>query len=332
MPSSTLTSHVFFFWTGMWKFPDQGWKPCHSSNLNHSSNNTGSLTLWATRELHSPLPLLPRLPWPFPPLIFHQFYIQHRSRYLVASSGVYCFLSSGCPRLRCLALWHQGRDLKSISASSTPTWFYWFSSALTLSMPLLLQPHAYCSLPSSVCVLASAIAYCAVSFACFIGTLAKARVGAPSHFLTESLLGHNFHTSPHRDHTSPSFHLFSFHLAEARMPGSRCKEPFRQGWGCRKYWVLLKDKVSQTTSTSPTPSISLWYGQKMCIEIHILKSNFFFYFITILLSIDNSRPTSITGQVKCLCIFLRMLNLSISQAYYFCHSFLKLESLTHSKL
>ena len=30
---------------GMWKFPGQG------SNLHYSSNNTGSLTCWATREL-----------------------------------------------------------------------------------------------------------------------------------------------------------------------------------------------------------------------------------------------------------------------------------------
>ena len=39
----------------MWKFPDQGSNPCHSSNQSHYSDNTRSLTHWATREL---LPVL----------------------------------------------------------------------------------------------------------------------------------------------------------------------------------------------------------------------------------------------------------------------------------
>ena len=39
----------------MWNFLDQGSKLLHSSNLRHSSNNTGSLTHWATRELQDTL-------------------------------------------------------------------------------------------------------------------------------------------------------------------------------------------------------------------------------------------------------------------------------------
>ena len=45
---------MFFFFGhawGRWKFPDQGWNPCHSSNPTHCSDNAGSLTCWATREL-----------------------------------------------------------------------------------------------------------------------------------------------------------------------------------------------------------------------------------------------------------------------------------------
>ena len=34
-----------------WKFQGQGLNPCHSSDLSHSSDNVGSLTHWATREL-----------------------------------------------------------------------------------------------------------------------------------------------------------------------------------------------------------------------------------------------------------------------------------------
>ena len=36
---------------GMWKFLGQGSNPCHSSNLNHCSDITPSLTCCATREL-----------------------------------------------------------------------------------------------------------------------------------------------------------------------------------------------------------------------------------------------------------------------------------------
>ena len=36
---------------GMWKFQDQGSNSCHSSSQSHSSDNAGSLTHWATREL-----------------------------------------------------------------------------------------------------------------------------------------------------------------------------------------------------------------------------------------------------------------------------------------
>ena len=36
---------------GMWKFPGQGSNQHHSSNLSHSSDNTGSLTHCVTREL-----------------------------------------------------------------------------------------------------------------------------------------------------------------------------------------------------------------------------------------------------------------------------------------
>ena len=42
---------LFFCCTvGMWKFMNQGWNPCHSSNLSHYSD-TRSLTCWPTKEL-----------------------------------------------------------------------------------------------------------------------------------------------------------------------------------------------------------------------------------------------------------------------------------------
>ena len=46
---------LFFFphTLGMQKFWDQGSNLSQSSDLNHSSDNTGSLSSWATRELHS---------------------------------------------------------------------------------------------------------------------------------------------------------------------------------------------------------------------------------------------------------------------------------------
>ena len=47
--------HFFFLFAHtccMRKFLGQGWKPCHSSDLIHSSDNNGSLTCWTTRELH----------------------------------------------------------------------------------------------------------------------------------------------------------------------------------------------------------------------------------------------------------------------------------------
>ena len=37
----------------IWKFLDQGSNPCHSSNLSHSSDNSGSLTCQDIRELPS---------------------------------------------------------------------------------------------------------------------------------------------------------------------------------------------------------------------------------------------------------------------------------------
>ena len=47
--------YLFVYYSGitfsMWKFPDQGWNPGHSSDLSHSSDKTRSLTHWATREL-----------------------------------------------------------------------------------------------------------------------------------------------------------------------------------------------------------------------------------------------------------------------------------------
>ena len=46
---------LFFFFLdhthGMWKFPGQGLNLRHSSNQSYSSDNTGSLTHWAKREL-----------------------------------------------------------------------------------------------------------------------------------------------------------------------------------------------------------------------------------------------------------------------------------------
>ena len=46
---------IFFFFGhahSMWKFLGQGLNQCHSSNLSHSSKNTGSLTHCTTREFH----------------------------------------------------------------------------------------------------------------------------------------------------------------------------------------------------------------------------------------------------------------------------------------
>ena len=42
---------VFCHTRGMWKFPGQGSNPCHSSNLSRFSDNAGSLTCCATKEL-----------------------------------------------------------------------------------------------------------------------------------------------------------------------------------------------------------------------------------------------------------------------------------------
>ena len=49
----TVKSWTFFFSPhthGMWKVLGQGLNLCHSSNLGHSSDNTGSLTRWASRN------------------------------------------------------------------------------------------------------------------------------------------------------------------------------------------------------------------------------------------------------------------------------------------
>lgn len=52
MLSIYLNFFFFFCHThSMWKFPGQGSNPCHSSDLNHISDNAESLTHWATREL-----------------------------------------------------------------------------------------------------------------------------------------------------------------------------------------------------------------------------------------------------------------------------------------
>ena len=50
----------FFFWpclqhVEVWKFPGQGLNPCYSSDPNHCSDNTRSLTCCSTRELHRAL-------------------------------------------------------------------------------------------------------------------------------------------------------------------------------------------------------------------------------------------------------------------------------------
>ena len=44
----------------MWNFWGQGSNPCHSSDLSHSSDNSGSLTCGATRELDFFLPIYTR--------------------------------------------------------------------------------------------------------------------------------------------------------------------------------------------------------------------------------------------------------------------------------
>ena len=60
--SSAQESFFFFFlWYhahGIWKFQAQGSNLCHSSNQSHSSDNTRSLSHWATRELHPLLRIL----------------------------------------------------------------------------------------------------------------------------------------------------------------------------------------------------------------------------------------------------------------------------------
>ena len=42
---------VFGHTRGMQKFPAQGLNPHHSSKQSHNSDNGGSLTQWATREI-----------------------------------------------------------------------------------------------------------------------------------------------------------------------------------------------------------------------------------------------------------------------------------------
>ena len=42
---------IFGCTLGMWKFQGWGLNPGHSSDLNHTSDNAGSLTCYATREL-----------------------------------------------------------------------------------------------------------------------------------------------------------------------------------------------------------------------------------------------------------------------------------------
>ena len=52
----SIFNNFFFPCTpGMQKSLDQGSNPCHSSNQSHSSDHTGSLTHWATRELPNKL-------------------------------------------------------------------------------------------------------------------------------------------------------------------------------------------------------------------------------------------------------------------------------------
>ena len=45
----------FWLYHGMWKFLGQGSNLCHGLNQSHSSDNAGSLTHWATRELQENL-------------------------------------------------------------------------------------------------------------------------------------------------------------------------------------------------------------------------------------------------------------------------------------
>ena len=65
LPSSLLAfppsfpAFLFFFFlfghaSSIWKFLGQVLNPCHSSDLNHCSDYTGSLTCYATRELLLP--------------------------------------------------------------------------------------------------------------------------------------------------------------------------------------------------------------------------------------------------------------------------------------
>uniref|UniRef100_A0A4X1VAI2 Uncharacterized protein n=1 Tax=Sus scrofa TaxID=9823 RepID=A0A4X1VAI2_PIG len=49
--SSIFCLFVFGCTHSMWKFPGQGWNPCHSSVPGRCSDNTRSLTCYITREL-----------------------------------------------------------------------------------------------------------------------------------------------------------------------------------------------------------------------------------------------------------------------------------------
>lgn len=175
--------------------------------------------------------------------------------------------------------------------------------------------------------LASAISYCSVSFASFIFTLGKGRnmLGTANHFPTERPCWPSFHTNPHFNHTGPKLHLFSFPLAVARMTGSRgakngglcVRNHSDRGEGMGTTGPLWKTRSPMPWPQSP-PLLHPFNTPNRAYRNTCFKVGFFclFYFVAIHFA-DNSRPTSITGEIKCLPIFLRILNLNISLSYHF---------------
>lgn len=147
---------------------------------------------------------------------------------------VCCFLSSGYPLLGHLALWHHGRDLKSISASATPAWLYLLSSPLTPSMPLLPPPHGICSLPF--------FGFCYILLLCFLCMFhihtwkGKKRVGGSQSF-------------PHRETLlaqlsyQPSLQPHWPQIAFIFIPFSRGQDD-RVTW-CQEWWPMCKEPLRQ---------------------------------------------------------------------------------------
>ena len=86
----------------MQKFPGQGFNPWHSSNQSHSSDNAGSSTHWASREVHA---------FFYPIQVFHG--LNHASHLTHMPDSVYRLKCSSLPER--LSPTHPGRMLKPTS-------------------------------------------------------------------------------------------------------------------------------------------------------------------------------------------------------------------------